>query len=180
VRHKTAVKPRQTGLLRSVHAVPTEVDSRTRVQRVPIPYGKSKLQPAVTELPPCSLVSHCILSLSPRWLQSVICSLITFIMAATLPPVSSQLSFAEVGKHNHAEDCWLVVHSKVYDITSFVQLHPGGSSSKYMSFIAVIAGLTRSQSSSDMQERMPPRLTRVCMHLVSSIKVSPPSNVWAS
>ena len=33
----------------------------------------------------------------------------------------------EVGTHNKAEDCWVVVSDKVFDITSLVRRHPGGS-----------------------------------------------------
>ena len=29
-------------------------------------------------------------------------------------------SWEEVGKHNHAESLWIVVHDKVYDVTEFM------------------------------------------------------------
>jgi hypothetical protein len=32
----------------------------------------------------------------------------------------------EVSKHNSWQDCWVVVHGKVYDVTSFLNEHPGG------------------------------------------------------
>ncbi|KAI9246512.1 cytochrome b5-like heme/steroid binding domain-containing protein [Phascolomyces articulosus] len=35
-------------------------------------------------------------------------------------------STADVAKHNSKSDLWLVIHNKVYDITQFVQEHPGG------------------------------------------------------
>ncbi|XDG03658.1 hypothetical protein ABKA04_003273 [Annulohypoxylon sp. FPYF3050] len=35
---------------------------------------------------------------------------------------------AEVSEHNTEDSCWMVLHEKVYDITSFVPKHPGGRS----------------------------------------------------
>ena len=34
----------------------------------------------------------------------------------------------EVNKHTTKEDCWLVIDNMVYDVTSFLSSHPGGSS----------------------------------------------------
>ncbi|KAI1452300.1 FMN-dependent dehydrogenase-domain-containing protein [Annulohypoxylon moriforme] len=34
----------------------------------------------------------------------------------------------EVSEHNTQDSCWMVLHEKVYDITSFVPKHPGGRS----------------------------------------------------
>ena len=34
----------------------------------------------------------------------------------------------EVNKHTTKEDCWLVIDNMIYDITSFLSSHPGGSS----------------------------------------------------
>lgn len=33
---------------------------------------------------------------------------------------------AEVAAHNSQKDCWIVVKGKVYDVSSYVQEHPGG------------------------------------------------------
>lgn len=35
-------------------------------------------------------------------------------------------TLAEVSEHDTEEDCWLVLHEKVYDVTSFIPSHPGG------------------------------------------------------
>ncbi|KAI9342787.1 cytochrome b5-like protein [Zopfochytrium polystomum] len=35
-------------------------------------------------------------------------------------------SFDEVSKHSSKTDCWMVVHGKVYDVTAFLEEHPGG------------------------------------------------------
>ena len=37
-----------------------------------------------------------------------------------------KLSISEIKKHNSRDDCWSIVSGKVYNLTSFVQQHPGG------------------------------------------------------
>lgn len=37
------------------------------------------------------------------------------------------LTGPEVAKHNSRESCWIIVHGKVYDVTDFLDEHPGGS-----------------------------------------------------
>ncbi|KAH8681497.1 cytochrome b2 [Xylariales sp. PMI_506] len=37
------------------------------------------------------------------------------------------LSGVEVAKHDSKDDCWVVVHGKVYDVTEFLPEHPGGA-----------------------------------------------------
>uniref|UniRef100_A0A1D1XH65 Cytochrome b5 n=1 Tax=Anthurium amnicola TaxID=1678845 RepID=A0A1D1XH65_9ARAE len=37
-----------------------------------------------------------------------------------------KISASEVRLHTSKNDCWLVIHGKVYDVTKFVDEHPGG------------------------------------------------------
>lgn len=42
--------------------------------------------------------------------------------------VAQVLDGAEIAKHNSPTSCWLVIHGKVYDVTNFLDQHPGGRS----------------------------------------------------
>ncbi|KAF8402434.1 hypothetical protein HHK36_013390 [Tetracentron sinense] len=35
-------------------------------------------------------------------------------------------SLSEVSLHSSKKDCWLIIHSQVYDVTKFLEEHPGG------------------------------------------------------
>jgi cytochrome b involved in lipid metabolism len=41
---------------------------------------------------------------------------------------SITLSSAEIAKHSSISDCWLIISNKVYDVTNYFRLHPGGAS----------------------------------------------------
>jgi predicted heme/steroid binding protein len=41
-------------------------------------------------------------------------------------PSEKVYTLDEVAKHNTREDCWIVLHYKVYDVTRFIPEHPGG------------------------------------------------------
>lgn len=38
----------------------------------------------------------------------------------------SVYSVNEVAKHNSVSDCWLIINNKVYNVTSYLDSHPGG------------------------------------------------------
>lgn len=39
------------------------------------------------------------------------------------------LTSAELAKHNSSNSCWLLISGKIYDVTTFLRQHPGGTSS---------------------------------------------------
>eukprot|EP00027_Filamoeba_sp_ATCC50430_P003103 CAMPEP_0168555028 /NCGR_PEP_ID=MMETSP0413-20121227/8105_1 /TAXON_ID=136452 /ORGANISM="Filamoeba nolandi, Strain NC-AS-23-1" /LENGTH=133 /DNA_ID=CAMNT_0008585829 /DNA_START=78 /DNA_END=479 /DNA_ORIENTATION=- len=40
--------------------------------------------------------------------------------------MATQISADEVAKHNKRTDCWVIYRGKVYDVTAFLDQHPGG------------------------------------------------------
>ena len=36
------------------------------------------------------------------------------------------ITLAEVAEHKDRGSCWVVIHNKVYDVTKFLDEHPGG------------------------------------------------------
>ncbi|KAG8371735.1 hypothetical protein BUALT_Bualt13G0119000 [Buddleja alternifolia] len=40
--------------------------------------------------------------------------------------MAKMFSLAEVSEHNTNKDCWLLIDGKVYDVTKFLEDHPGG------------------------------------------------------
>lgn len=37
-------------------------------------------------------------------------------------------SLFDVEMHSSADDCWIILHGKVYEVTDYISFHPGGSS----------------------------------------------------
>lgn len=37
------------------------------------------------------------------------------------------VEYSEVQKHNTKKDCWVIIHGKAYDVSDFLDEHPGGS-----------------------------------------------------
>jgi len=40
---------------------------------------------------------------------------------------STAIPMTEVQKHNNASSCWTTINDGVYDLTNFIQAHPGGA-----------------------------------------------------
>ncbi|CAH8872149.1 unnamed protein product [Trichobilharzia szidati] len=43
-----------------------------------------------------------------------------------MSPEVKVFTLEEVKKHNRADDLWIIIHDKVYDLTKFASEHPGG------------------------------------------------------
>ncbi|KAF5450474.1 hypothetical protein F2P56_030826 [Juglans regia] len=52
--------------------------------------------------------------------------------------------FEEVVTHNETKDCWLIISGKVYDVSAFMEDHPGGSE--------VLLGATGKDATNDYED----------------------------
>ncbi|XP_058080911.1 cytochrome b5 [Magnolia sinica] len=43
-----------------------------------------------------------------------------------MPTITKLFSLKEASEHNSKEDCWVIVSGKVYDVTNYLDEHPGG------------------------------------------------------
>lgn len=66
---------------------------------------------------------------------------------------------AEVAKHNTKDDCWCIFQGYVYNMTSYLKMHPGGPQT-----ILVNAG-------GDMTEDFMARHRWISPNLISKIKI---------
>ncbi len=52
-----------------------------------------------------------------------------FILPATTGPAGSRVTLTpeEIAKHGSAGSCWVIISGRVYDLTSYIGIHPGGA-----------------------------------------------------
>ncbi|KAI9091944.1 hypothetical protein K1719_027879 [Acacia pycnantha] len=43
-----------------------------------------------------------------------------------MPTISKLYTMQEASQHNTKDDCWVVIDGKVYDVSSYLDDHPGG------------------------------------------------------
>ncbi|CAA0838622.1 Cytochrome B5-like protein [Striga hermonthica] len=65
----------------------------------------------------------CLLIFAPRFRKSDNGKLVKSHVSAKALNVYTK---AEVSLHNRRTDCWIIIKNKVYDVTSYVEEHPGG------------------------------------------------------
>ena len=67
------------------------------------------------------------------------------------------ISLEEVSRHDTREDGWMVIYDKVYDITEFLEQHPGGEDvlMEYLGYDATMAfrGVGHSRAAVKMLDR---------------------------
>lgn len=82
--------------------------------------------------PPCKVCSLGTVPSSTKggqWQTSATSNLDTLTGSTTGTRVPSSLpeyNLSEVSNHCSPDDCWLVIFDRVYNVTSFLQEHPGG------------------------------------------------------
>ncbi|MCD7445933.1 Cytochrome b5 isoform A [Datura stramonium] len=43
-----------------------------------------------------------------------------------MPTITKLITMEEASQHNTKDDCWVVIDGKVYDVSSYLDEHPGG------------------------------------------------------
>eukprot|EP00249_Psilotum_nudum_P007171 c20365_g1_i1 orf=788-1372(-) len=90
--------------------------------------------------------------------------------AAAAAPLSS-LILSEVASHTTKDDCWLVIHGKVYDVTHFLEEHPGGEE-----VLIEASGKDATQEFNDIghSDEAKSMLKDFCIGVLEGFEVEPP------
>ncbi len=59
-------------------------------------------------------------------IQAKIAAIPDMSVRATETALSTKLTLADIAPHNTASDCWSAINGKVYNLTPFIPIHPGG------------------------------------------------------
>ncbi len=65
----------------------------------------------------------CVILWSFLFLLLIALYIFPYVSVQFLPP---KIRLSEVEKHNTPEDCWIIIGNKVYDVTDYIPIHPGG------------------------------------------------------
>ncbi|XVF03167.1 hypothetical protein REPUB_Repub04eG0237700 [Reevesia pubescens] len=61
-----------------------------------------------------------------------------------MPTLTKLYTMEEASQHNTKDDCWIIVDGKVYDVTSYLDEHPGGDD--------VVLEATRKDATDDFED----------------------------
>lgn len=50
----------------------------------------------------------------------------SFVASSSVSDIGSGLTLSRVASHSRPDDCYLVINNKVYDVSSYINQHPGG------------------------------------------------------
>lgn len=50
------------------------------------------------------------------------------VTESSKPASDKKFTMTEVAKHSSESDCWVIINNKVYDLTTYIPMHPGGQS----------------------------------------------------
>ncbi|XP_057448083.1 cytochrome b5 [Lotus japonicus] len=85
-----------------------------------------------------------------------------------MPTISNFYTMQEASLHNTKDDCWIVVDGKVYDVTQYLDDHPGGDD--------VLIAATGKDATDDFEDAGHSKTARELMaeYYIGELDTSPP------